>query len=235
VINRCVRGLLEGLQLLGVGAFYPGRDAVTVGGRTIALAAFEVDAAGTLLFEATLGIGRDFTVLPALLDVADPAGVVPAAIVTAEDTTSVAREIGRVPATEEVADCVRRGYQTRMGLRLVERPGAVAAPSPDPGWLGERRPRPELDRRATARGQIGVLEVRCARAGDHLREVMLSGDFIANSPAVERVEHELRGCVADSAAIRAVVEAAFAPPGSFLLGLGPLAVLTDTVVRAACA
>src|SRR5437867_6171475 len=35
VMNRCVRGLLEGLKQAGVSAFYPGRDLLTVEGRSI--------------------------------------------------------------------------------------------------------------------------------------------------------------------------------------------------------
>jgi hypothetical protein len=233
VINRCVRGVLAGLELLGVRAFYPGRDAVTCDGRTIALAAFEVDAAGTLVFEAIVAVGRDFSVLPALLDAADPEGVVPARLVTANDATSVARETGRAPTIAEVAECVRRGYETRMGVRVVDRSRAIPEGALDAGWLAQRVPRPDLERRATTSGQLGVLEVHCARDGDRLREVALSGDFIANSPAVVRVERALAGCAADAAAIGAVVERELAPPENFLLGLGPLTVLTGTIARAA--
>ena len=233
VINRCVRGVLEGLQLLGVGAFYPGRDALTVGGRTMGLCGFEVDAAGACIFEVILGVGRDLSVLPALLDAADPAGVVPASIVTAADATSVGRESGHVPATEELADALRRGYESRMGVRCEESASPTPATSPDPAWLAQRRVRPELDRRARVTGQLGALEVHCRRDGDRLGEVMLSGDFFASSPAVERLEEALRGALAEEGAIRALVERAFASPDAFLLGFGSLDVLADTIVHAA--
>jgi hypothetical protein len=232
VPNRCVRGILAGLESLGVPAVYPGRDAMTAGGRTIALLGFDVDAAGALLFEAIVGVGRDLTALPALLDAVDPGGVVPAAMWTAADATSVARETGRTPSLDELAAAIRRGYETRMGLRFVPASGDVPSAPTDAGWLRARAPRPDLDRRATAAAQLGMVAVDCARDGDRLREVMVSGDLLADSPAVARLEAELRGVAVEAAAVHATVARAFAPPVHFLLGITPSA-LGDLILQAA--
>src|SRR5215813_4259860 len=75
VMNRCVRGLLDGLRRLGVEPFYPGRDLVTAGGRTVAVLGLEIAPDGAALFEVTLALGRDLATLPGLLDRADPEGV----------------------------------------------------------------------------------------------------------------------------------------------------------------
>src|SRR5439155_1013200 len=135
VMNRYVRGILEGLRLVGVAAFYPGRDLVTVDGRPLGLVAFEVDRAGALLFEAIVANGRDPSVLPGLLD------------------------------------------------------------------------------------------------GDRIREIVFAGDFIANSPAIERLEGELRGAPAEAGAVEAVTRAIFGRPENFLLGAGPLRTVADAVAR----
>src|SRR5439155_1478387 len=94
VMNRYVRGILEACELSGVPALYPGRDVITVQRRILALASFEVEASGALVFEAVIANGWDFSVLPGLLDRADPEGVVKAGMLTAEDTTSLARQPG---------------------------------------------------------------------------------------------------------------------------------------------
>jgi len=64
---------------------------------------------------------------------------------------------------------------------------------------------------------------------------MLAGDFIANSPAIERLERALRGCPAEPAAVEAVVGAVFAEPENFILGVGPVGTVAETVARALAA
>ena len=76
VLNRAVRGLLGALEAAGVAAIYPGRDVVTVARRPLAVVGFEIDGTGATLIEAVLALERDQSLLPHLLDRADPAGVV---------------------------------------------------------------------------------------------------------------------------------------------------------------
>lgn len=231
VLNRHVRGILEACELSGVPAFYPGRDVVTVDGRLLALVSFEVDATGALLFEAVIAGTRDMSILPALLDRADPGGVVKARMLTPDDTTSLARVLGRELGTGEVAERLRRGYERRLGVRFEERVMTADASFDERGWLRARRPRTDLDRHASAAIQLGVLEMHFARDGGRLREVVLAGDFIANSPAIERLERELRGCPAERAAIEGVVTRVLAEPGSFVLGLGRPEAVAEAIVQ----
>jgi len=233
VINRYVRGILEGLKSLGVNAFYPGRDAITVDRRIIGLVSFEVDGQGALLLEAILGGSRDFSCLPALLDAADPDGAVGAALLTPADTTCLARELGRAVGLDEVAAAIRLGYEARLGVRFENRSIDGRGVTADPRWTTSRRRGPELDRRATTHGQLGVLEAHVACASGRLGGVLLAGDFIANSPAIAELEARLTGCAATPAAIDAVVRDVFAPAANFILGIGLLSALTDTVVRGA--
>src|SRR5438046_13763 len=204
VMNRYVRGILEACELSGVPALYPGRDAITVQRRILALVSFEVEASGALVFEAVIANGRDFSVLPGLLDRADPGGVVKAGMLTAEDTTSLARQRGR----------------------------ALDADLDAAGWLAQRRLHPHLDRHASVATQLGVLEAHLALAGGRIEDAMLAGDFIANSPAIERLERALRGCPAEPAAVEAMVAGVFAEPENFILGVGPLRTVSETIARA---
>src|SRR5206468_3034492 len=183
VMNRYVRGILEACELSGVPALYPGRDVITVQRRILALASFEVEASGALVFEAVIANGRDFSVLPGLLDRADPEGVVKAGMLTGEDTTSLARQLGRALDAAEVADRLRRGYERRLGVSFRERTLALDADLDAAGWLGQRRLPPHLNRHASAATQLGVLEAHLALAGGRIEDAMLAGDFIANSPA----------------------------------------------------
>jgi lipoate-protein ligase A len=245
VMNRCVRGLLAALEHAGVPAVYPGRDQVTAGRRVLGGVAFEVDAAGALLFEATIGNARDAAVLPAWLDAVDPSGIVRAEMLGANDVTSVARERGRGLALGEAAEGLVAGYAARSGVRFESRalePGERAAVARlaedalgDARWLAPRGPRPHL-RRASTTTQLGAFEAQVALDGDGtLHEVLLAGDFLADSPGVERLEQALRGCRPTVEAVEATASAVLAEPGHFVLGLGasPARVVAETVARAA--
>src|SRR5439155_19280745 len=171
-------------------------------------------------------------VLPGLLDRADPGGVVKAGMLTAEDTTSLARQRGRALDAAEVADRLRRGYERRLGVSFRERTLALDADLDAAGWLAQRRLHPHLDRHASVATQLGVLEAHLALAGGRIEEAVLAGDFIANSPAIERRERALRGCPAEPAAVAAMVAGVLAAPESFVLGVGRLRSVSETSERA---
>ena len=196
------------------------------------LVSFEVEASGALLFEAVIASGRDASVLPGLVDRADPGGVVKTGMPTAEDTTSLARLVGRALDVAEVADRLRRGYERRLGVSFRERTLEPEAARDEAGWLGQRRLGAHLDRHASVATQLGVLEAHLALAGGRIEDAMLAGDFIANSPAIERLERTLRGCSAEPAAVEAAVAAVFAEPGNFILGVGPVGTVAETIARA---
>jgi lipoate-protein ligase A len=233
VMNRWVRGILAGLEHAGVPAFYPGRDLVTAGGRVLGMVSFEVDERGACLFEAVLANGRDLGILPALLDAADPDGVVTAEMPAPDAATSVAREAGRPLPVAEAAQLLAAGYHEALGLETS--PGAPAADAgaaaafDEAGWLGARRRTAHLDRRATTRTQLGVLECHLAVADGRIDALLLSGDLIANSPAVAAVEGELRGVPAEREAAAAVVERVFGRPENFVLGVGPVGTVSETI------
>jgi len=231
VMNRCVRGLLDGLNALGVSALYPGRDTVTAGGQPLALVSFDGDAGGVLLFEAVVSVERDWSALPAMLDRVDPGGVVRASFVLPGAATSVARELGRAAEVDDVMAALQQGYAARLGGVVADGPAPQAAG--DAGaWLRARVPRPDLDRHGWSPTMLGTLDVHLATAGGVLREVMLSGDVIAPAPTIASLEAGLRGCPAARDAVQAVVGRVFAAPDAFVLGIGPVTTITDTVMRA---
>ena len=99
VLNRALRPLLAILRGLGVDAFYPGRDVVTVDRRTLACAAFAVAADGVVMVEQFLAVEDSFSVAEALVRCLDPVGVMGSdgsvmrsAIALAELTTPPTRQ-----------------------------------------------------------------------------------------------------------------------------------------------
>jgi lipoate-protein ligase A len=240
VMNRYLRGVLEACKMVGVSAFYPGRDLLTHDGRLLGMASFEVAADGALVLEAVLAVGRDASVLPGLLDAVDRDGVISTRMLTADDTTSLARILGRDIGLAELADLLRRGFADRLGVRVTERAlgadeereiEALLSELADERWLRARVRRSDLDRHASVATQLGVLEVHFAVEGPRLRELVLGGDLIAPSPTIVALEGALRGCPADATAIDRVVAEVLADPHHFVLGIGPARTITDAIVR----
>jgi len=242
VMNRYARGILEGCKLVGVPAFYPGRDVVTVNRRVLGLVSFEVDHTGALLFEAIIANRRDFSVLPHLLDAVDAGGVIKAEMLAPHDTTCLAQELGVQLTTAEVASLLRRGFETQFKLTFADHTltpleeRAIEATAThefhDDRWLRQRQPRADLDHHASEHVQLGIFEAYCSLEQNRfIKDVLLAGDFIANSAAIAQLEHELRLCPAEWRAIDAVASEIFARPEHFILGIGRTRAIADTICK----
>ena len=233
VMNRCIRGILRGLEGGGVPVLYPGRDTITSMRQLIGFVSFDVDERGVLLFEAIVAIERDLSLLPHLLDRVDPDGVVPTSMLLPDDATSVARVLGRSPRFEEVAEMIVRGYVSAgQEVSFVPYEGMGTPPPADDTWLRQRVVRAPLDHRAAIPTILGSIEAHAAVADDAITEVTLAGDFIADATAVASLEQALRGCPVQRMAVGGIAAAAFAKPGSFILGVGPISTITDVVMKA---
>ena len=234
-LNRCVRGLLGGLRALGVDAFYPGRDRITIDRHTVGLVSLECDARGATVFEAALAIDGDWLALTDRVAAVDRDGVLAVEVPAADQFTSLA-EHGARPSLAELARYVGESYAGQFGISLAAGPasivpaGASAHAAP---WLASRRQRAELDRHVAEWGQVGVFEVYLRTAAGRIEDVLMAGDFIADSPSIARLEQRLRGCALSTTAVGSVIEGVYADARSFLLGVGMRQTLVDTIVSAA--
>jgi lipoate-protein ligase A len=234
-LNRWARALLAGLRGLGVDAFYPGRDRITVDRRLLGVVSLETDATGATVFEATLAIDGDQCRVAELVAAVDRERVIAAEVLTARQVTALA-ERGATPSLDELARAVAGTLAQQFGLAATA--GVVPDLPPDAAAraaasIASRRLRPGLDGHAVEWGQLGVFEVHLATRGGAIDDLLLAGDYLADSPSIARLEQGLRGCALERAAIAAVVDAVYADPRSFLLGVGSLQTVVDTIVRAA--
>jgi hypothetical protein len=233
-LNRCVRGLLGGLRGLGIDAFYPGRDCVTIGGRTVGLVSLESDANGSTVFEAALAIDGDWQRLADLVTAVDPDGVIAARTFPPGETTTLSAH-GVVPTLSAFADAVAASYAQQFGLIL-----SIAAEPSTPldaaeralAWVLSRQRRAGLDRHAVEWSQLGAFEVYLSARTGAIDDVLFAGDFVASSPSIAQLEQRLRGCRLERSPIAAVVDAVYADPRHFLLGVGPLSTVVETILRA---
>jgi lipoate-protein ligase A len=240
IANRYVRGLLRALKALGLPAFYPGRDMVTVNRRPVAALAFETDEAGRLIFEVIVAVERPLGAVAQLLDRWDVGGVIKADLLALESGTCIRDEIGESLTFDDLAAIIRDAFAQQYGvavedaplLPLEEQAVAALAQRESRGWTSARVSRRDLVLCGSSGIQTGVFEAHFALEQERfVKEIQLAGDFIANSAAVAALEYRLRLCPAEWTAISRVVDAVFADPANYLLGVGRLRTVADTIIK----
>ncbi|MGO9451637.1 MAG: lipoyl protein ligase domain-containing protein [Candidatus Binataceae bacterium] len=241
VMNRYARGLLAGLRSLGIECFYPGRDAITRERREIAMCMFEIDAAGAMLFEATIAVNRGMEEMIHDLDRLDPDGTIPSYVYSSETSTRLARELNRDVSFEEVSNAIIPGYGDALGgitkRELAAEEWAQAAQRGKAlqsiHWLRRSADASQFNRSGRIAAQLGQIEVRlCVSAENRIERAMLCGDFIANSPGVTELEAALEGRTHDLIAVSNAVTSAYAGGNNFILGSGDLSNLVQLIVGA---
>ena len=243
VMNRHVRGLLAAMRHLGLDCFYPGRDAITLERKELAMCTFETDALGAVLVEATLAVNRGMEEVVHDLERIDPNGELACRMYGPDDATKLVRELERDVTFDEIAGAVAAAYRTSVGeihcrdltadeAAHGEHRGRALTAS---GWLNQRHADPSFNYSNRIASQLGSLSVdlRIASAPHQsIDRVMFSGDFIANSPAIAALENELQGRRFDLASVSNAVTKVFASPDNFILGIGDLSNLVMLVVNA---
>jgi hypothetical protein len=240
-MNRYARGALAALRAMGLDCFYPGRDAITVARREIAMCSFEVDASGALLFELILAVSRGMEDLVHDLERFDPEGHLPCAMYDRDVASTIARELKRTPEFIELAGALERGYADALGeierreLTAGERAegkrrGAQLRSS---GWLHERSPDAALDKASRVSSQLGFVEAHLKlRSGGVIERLTLSGDFLANSSGLRMFEEQLAGQPFNLPTVSAAAMRTFGDGSNYILGIGEPANLVRLVMKA---
>ncbi|MFZ2063717.1 MAG: hypothetical protein WAU82_22110 [Candidatus Binatus sp.] len=238
IMNRYARGILTAMRALGVDCFYPGRDAITFAQREIAMCTFETDAAGAMLFEASIAHNRGMEELVNDLERIDSDGALSCRMYDAESATKVVRELARDVSFDELSGAIAAGYRSSLGetrcrelsaieIAQAQHRGRALANS---NWVHERVVEPSMTLKNRIASQLGAIEVAVALAEDRrIEAARLSGDFIANSPAIAELERELRGRTLDLPSIANAVTKTFGHDGNFFLGAGELSNLVRLI------
>jgi hypothetical protein len=236
-LNRGVRGVLAALARLGIDALYPGLDAVTVGGRTVAQLGLAEHPEGGALFQAVLAWDDSFARTPVLLDRADPEGLVPMALAAASSFTSVRELRGAAAAAVDVgsfAAAVGDGYREAFGAGV-----RAVAPAPAADEDAASGPLPGVEPGAgagvaTRPGRIGPVSAWLLRdrEGDRIADAGVSGDLIAPQALPSELGRHLAGIAASGPAIADALAGWLDGRERYLLGVRE-AELVELLVAAA--
>ena len=240
-MNRYARGVLFGLRGLGLDGFYPGRDAITLTQREIAMCSMETGASGSMLFETLIAVNRGMEEVVHDLERFDPVGALACPLYGPDHATKLVRELDRDVSLDELATALSRGHGELLGeTRIRELTADELAHAAhrgralkDSGWLARTADPDQFNRVARITSQLGAVELRLAvSSGDRVERAMISGDVIANSAGIATFERELAVRRLELAAVSQAVMRAYGDGQNYVLGLGDLANLPKLVMRA---
>lgn len=195
VLNRALRPLLAGLRAVGLDAFYPGRDLVTVGGRRVAHASFTVAADGVCIVEQHVDLAA------ALVEAGVWEGLLAAQV----------REAW-------AADTDGGGLEAWSGGQEL----ALADTSAHEAFLCERGARAPEDRSVEVATMLGTVEASARINDGRCHGLMISGDLIAPFHTLEEIAVRLEGRRPEPATVRRVMTSVMSGPRNFVLGVTEL-------------
>ena len=195
VLNRALRPLLAGLRAVGLDAFYPGRDLVTVAGRRVAQASFTVTADGVCIVE----------------QYADLAGTP----VEADAWEGLLAAQAGEAWTAEADDGSLAAWSGGQEL-------ALASTSAHEAFLCERGARTPEERSVVVDSMLGSVEVSAHINDGRCQGLMISGDLIAPFHTLEEITARLEGKRPEAALVRRVMTTVMSGPRNFVLGANEL-------------
>ena len=240
VLNRYVRGVLHGLKTGGVEVFYPGQDFLTVQRLPVGWHSFVTEDSGAVLYEGGVFVQRDMSLLPYLLDRADPQGTLPCQLFMPDQVHNLGKDLGQSLAPDQVVRLLRNGFTQQFGLECLdhdlnqaERAAILGRQEPSDLVPNSRPLRSDLPYTATRQTPLGELQVRFSLTPERTIEmIQFSGDFIANPAGIQTLEHNLESCPLEKAALWQVIDQTFLEPAYYLIGAGQLADLPEVMISA---
>jgi lipoate-protein ligase A len=239
---RFSAGIVEALRGLGIEAEYRRKNDVEVGRRKVAGLGIAFEAAGGLLFHASLLVDLDISLMLSVLRTPFEKISDKEIATVAERVTTVRRELGRPIALDEVRRRVREAYARTLEVGLApgdltpEERREIAALERERyrtrEWLDREPATPDSAGAATLKTDGGLLTAHLTLAGDVIKAVYLSGDFFTDESVLAALERALRWHSPAPEAVRATLEGLSLREGLTLPGVPP-EVLARAVALAA--
>jgi hypothetical protein len=192
------------------------------------MCSFETDSSGAMLFESMLAMNRGMENLVHDLEMIDADGALPCRMYDSESATTLARELKREVAFDELADAIAAGYEGLLGetrrRELTALEMADAENRASSGWINDRVAlQVGTIKKNRIAAQLGAIEAAVAlESDDMISGLTMSGDFIANSSAIAELEDELIGKPLDLGSVSRAITKIFGQGGNFFLGAGEL-------------
>jgi lipoate---protein ligase len=215
IFARYGRAIMRGLERLGIRGSLEAKNDIRIAGRKIAGLGVCRNDEGTLLFHTSLLVDLDVDLMLRVLKIPPEKISDKLRARVADNLTTVRREIGRPITTTEVREAIRDGFAEAE--RVALEPRAFGADDDDEiarieqekylreGWIFRRQPTPDANGSCLRKTPAGLLRLYLSLAGDRIKDVTITGDFVCEESAVLALEKALARLPADEPAIAAAV------------------------------
>jgi len=223
VFPDLARGIVSGLDELGITAEYRPKNDIEVRGRKIAGTAVCVDESGALLYHASILLDLDVQLMLRVLNT-PVEKISDKAIASFEERlTTASAELGRPVDLPAARKAVRRGFERAFGAAFSDVPLTAAELRRIGGletqkylsreWVHQRQPTGDMVGTSIRKTSAGLVRTYAALVGDTIKSILITGDFFSADETINGVEAALKWGPATREAIERAVEAAFADNG----------------------
>jgi lipoate-protein ligase A len=211
------RGLLAGLERLGIRGDLEAKNDIRVNGRKIAGLGVCRNEDGAFLFHASLIVDLDVDLMLRVLKIpAEKLSDKLRARVN-DNLTTIRREVAGSMTIDEVRSAIRSGFAVSEGAELrsmpldnEEREGTrrlETAKYLKASWIYQRVPTPDMNGTSLRKTPAGLLRLYLSVAGDRIKDITITGDFVSDGAGILSLEKELSSQPADEEAVRRIVAA----------------------------
>ncbi len=195
--------VLNGLRQMGISATFRPKNDLEVNGRKIAGLGIYTDARGALLFHTSLLVDLDVELMIRVLNI--PREKIADKVLirsVRQRMTTIRRETNTAIPVQEVREIMKRAFAEYFrcqledySLNTEERQAVqemVEQKYSTPEWLFQYTPQPDLYGVAVKKTPAGLLRVYVSLFGETIKNLMITGDFMEQSPLFNAIESALK-------------------------------------------
>jgi lipoate-protein ligase A len=244
-LPKLARGVIAGLEELGIAAEYRPKNDIVVNGRKIGGTAIAIEETGAFLFHATVLLDFDVPLMLRVLNI--PAEKISDKGISShkERLTTARRELGCDVDVQEAREAVCRGFERVFRITAVHTPFSSTEIEGigklerekylTDAWLYQRQPEPDMLGTSIRKTPAGLVRAYVALIGDTIKSVLITGDFITGNRVVNDIEAVLKWGRSDRESIARAVRVAMSSSGASLHGTDPdelAGIIHDAVTHA---
>lgn len=231
ILPKMARGVIMGLAELGIHAEFRPKNDIVVNGRKIGGSAMCIEETGAFLYHATVLLDFDIPFMLRVLNI-PPEKLSDKAVKSHEERmTSIFRETGKRVTVQEAREAICRGFEQAFKMSAVHVPFTPVELQKISGlehekyltdaWVFQRQPAPDMIGQCVRKTPAGLVRAYVAMAGDTIKSVLFTGDFISDERFIKDVEAALKWGRADRDSIARTIRVAMSGSSQSPQDLGP--------------
>jgi len=229
ILPKLARGIILGLEEMGVEAEYRPKNDIVVKGRKIGGSAICVEENGSFLYHATVLIDFDVPLMLRALNIPDEKLSDKQFNSHEERMTWVSRELGSPVDIEQARESICRGFEQAFRISASHLPftaieedeiGRLARDKyTSSEWIYQRQPAHDMLGSSMVKTPGGLIRVYVALAGDTIKSALITGDFLSGDRVIKDIEAALKWSRAEKDAITRTIRVVTSNKESAIQGI----------------